>query len=217
MDFQFVLFALFSAIALLAALGVVTVRNPVHAVLLLVLTFFQTAMIWMLLQAEFLAIALVLVYVGAVMVLLLFVVMMLDVRPQELRGSLRKHLPVAALIGTLIVMEMSAVLMGGFATAEGSSAIGAGAAADVDNTKALGEWLYSEYLYPLEVAAAILLVAMIAAIFLTLRTRKDSKAVHPHDQVQVRAEDRMTLVAMPVQGKQTPSAPSTNPPAESAQ
>jgi NADH-quinone oxidoreductase subunit J len=186
------LFYLFSTVLLIAAFRVITARNPVHAVLFLVLTFFQAAMIWMLLKAEFLAIILVLVYVGAVMVLFLFVVMMMDVNVENLRQGFWKHFPFAALVGVVIALEMSAVLMGGFRVAEAAGA----AQPVVSNTKELGKVLFTQYIYPLEVAAAILLVAMIAAIALTLRTRKDSKYVSPGVQVRVKARDRMTVVKM---------------------
>ena len=187
------LFYVFSAIMLLAAFRVITARNPVHAVLFLVLTFFQASMIWMLLKAEFLSITLVLVYVGAVMVLFLFVVMMMDVNMENLRDGFWKHFPFAAIVGVVIALEMSAVLMGGFRVVDDPSAalpvvVGA------SNTKELGKLLYTQYLYPLEVAAAILLVAMIAAIALTLRARKDSKFISASDQVRVKARDRLSVV-----------------------
>lgn len=186
------LFYIFSTVLLIAAFRVITARNPVHAVLFLVLTFFQAAMIWMLLKAEFLAIILVLVYVGAVMVLFLFVVMMMDVNVENLRQGFWKHFPFAAFVGVVIALEMSAVLMGGFRVAE---VAGAGEPV-VSNSKELGKVLFTQYIYALEVAAAILLVAMIAAIALTLRTRKDSKYVSPGVQVRVKARDRMTVVKM---------------------
>jgi NADH-quinone oxidoreductase subunit J len=185
------LFYVFSAIMLLAAFRVITARNPIHAVLFLVLTFFQASMIWMLLKAEFLSITLVLVYVGAVMVLFLFVVMMMDINLENLRRDFWKHFPFAALIGVVIALEMSAVLMGGFRVLEEpSAAVVPGAS----NTKELGKLLYTQYIYPLEVAAAILLVAMIAAIALTLRSRKDSKFINVSDQVRVKAKDRLSVV-----------------------
>lgn len=185
------LFYVFSAIMLLAAFRVITARNPVHAVLFLVLTFFQASMIWMLLKAEFLSITLVLVYVGAVMVLFLFVVMMMDINLENMRRDFWKHFPFAAVVGVVIALEMSAVLMGGFRVVdEPSAAVVAGAS----NTKDLGKLLYTQYVYPLEVAAAILLVAMIAAIALTLRARKDSKFISVSDQVRVKAKDRLTVV-----------------------
>lgn len=187
------LFYVFSAIMLLAAFRVITARNPVHAVLFLVLTFFQASMIWMLLKAEFLSITLVLVYVGAVMVLFLFVVMMMDVNMENLRDGFWKHFPFAAIVGVVIALEMSAVLMGGFRVVDDPSAA-LPVAAGASNTKELGKLLYTQYLYPLEVAAAILLVAMIAAIALTLRARKDSKFISASDQVRVKARDRLSVV-----------------------
>lgn len=185
------LFYVFSAIMLLAAFRVITARNPVHAVLFLVLTFFQASMIWMLLKAEFLSITLVLVYVGAVMVLFLFVVMMLDVNLENLRNGFWKHFPFAAIIGVVIALEMSAVLMGGFRVVDDPNTV---AVAGSSNTKELGKLLYSQYVYPLEVAAAILLVAMIAAIALTLRVRKDSRAISASDQVRVKSKDRLSVI-----------------------
>ena len=185
------LFYVFSAIMLFAAFRVITARNPVHAVLFLVLTFFQASMIWMLLKAEFLSITLVLVYVGAVMVLFLFVVMMLDVNLENLRDGFWKHFPFAAVIGVVIALEMSAVLMGGFRVVEDASAV---AVVGSSNTKELGKLLYTEYIYPLEVAAAILLVAMIAAIALTLRVRKDFRAISASAQVRVKSKDRLSVV-----------------------
>jgi NADH-quinone oxidoreductase subunit J len=190
------LFYVFSAVLLVAAFRVITARNPVHAALFLVLTFFQAAMIWMLLKAEFLSITLVLVYVGAVMVLFLFVVMMMDINVENLRVGFWNHFPLAAFVGVVIALEMAAVLMGGFRVVEDPSAMAVIPASQVSNTKQLGILLYTEYLYPLEVAAAILLVAMFAAIALTLRARKDSKYVSPGDQVRVKAKDRMTVIKM---------------------
>jgi NADH-quinone oxidoreductase subunit J len=195
------LFYAFSAVLLFAAFRVITARNPVHAVLFLVLTFFQASMIWMLLKAEFLSIILVLVYVGAVMVLFLFVVMMMDINEEELRVGFWKHFPLAAVVGVVIALEMAAALMGGFRIVDDMPGVTAGVEASVggspDNTREIGKLLYTQYLYPLEVAAAILLVAMIAAIALTLRARKDSKYVSPSDQVRVKARDRMTVIKMP--------------------
>jgi NADH-quinone oxidoreductase subunit J len=188
------LFYVFSAVLLFAAFRVITARNPVHAVLYLVLTFFQASMIWMLLKAEFLSIILVLVYVGAVMVLFLFVVMMMDVNVENLRVGFWRHFPLAAVVGVVIALEMAAVLMGGFRVVDDPNAVTN--VAQVDNAKELGKLLFTQYLVQLEVAAAILLVAMIAAIALTLRARKDSKYVSPGDQVRVRSADRMTVVKM---------------------
>lgn len=188
------LFYVFSAVLLFAAFRVITARNPVHAALYLVLTFFQASMIWMLLKAEFLSITLVLVYVGAVMVLFLFVVMMMDINVENLRVGFWKHFPLAAIVGVVIALEMAAVLMGGFRLVDDPNAVNA--VAEGSNAKELGKLLFTQYLVQLEVAAAILLVAMIAAIALTLRARKDSKYVSPGDQVRVRSADRMTVVKM---------------------
>ncbi len=201
------LFYVFSAVLLFAAFRVITARNPVHAVLFLVLTFFQASMVWMLLKAEFLSIILVLVYVGAVMVLFLFVVMMMDVNDEELRVGFWKHFPLAAVVGVVIALEMAATLMGGFRMVDDIPSAAAALGVSPDNTREIGKLLYTQYLYPLEVAAAILLVAMIAAIALTLRERKDSKYVSPSDQVRVKARDRMTVIKMPVtQLAQEPAA-----------
>jgi NADH-quinone oxidoreductase subunit J len=198
MDVKSGLFYLFSAVLLFAAFRVITARNPVYAALYLVLAFFQAAAVWILLKAEFLAISLVLVYVGAVMVLFLFVVMMLDINVDSLRAGFWKHFPLAASVGALIALEMAAVLLGGFRFGEEPKAVAAAAqsAVQVSNTKELGKLLYSQYLYPLEIAAVILLVAIIAAIALTLRTRKDSKHMDPSDQVRVKARDRVSVVKL---------------------
>jgi NADH-quinone oxidoreductase subunit J len=198
MDAKTALFYAFAAVLLVAAFKVITARNPVHAALYLVLAFFQASALWILLKAEFLAITLVLVYVGAVMVLFLFVVMMLDINMDGVRKGFWKHFPLAAAAGALIALEMSAVLLGGFRLGEPpkvAAAVGQ-AAVELSNTKELGKLLYSQYLYPLEVAAVILLVAIIAAIALTLRERKDSKYINPSDQIRVKPADRMRLVKM---------------------
>ena len=189
------LFYVFSAVLLFAAFRVITARNPVHAALFLVLTFFQAAMVWMLLKAEFLSITLVLVYVGAVMVLFLFVVMMMDINVENLRVGFWNHFPLAAAVGVVIALEMAAVLMGGFRVVEDPLAV-AEVPGGLSNTQQLGKLIYTQYIFPLEIAAAILLVAMIAAIALTLRARKDSKYVSPGDQVRVKAADRMTVLKM---------------------
>jgi NADH-quinone oxidoreductase subunit J len=198
MDIRAGFFYLFSAVLLFAAFRVITSRNTVYAALYLVLAFFQAAAVWILLKAEFLAISLVLVYVGAVMVLFLFVVMMLDINVDSLRAGFWKHFPLAASVGALIALEMAAVLMGGFRMGEEPRAVPAAVqgAAQFSNTKELGKLLYTEYLYPLEVAAVILLVAIIAAIALTLRQRKDSRHMDPSDQVRVRAGDRLQVIKM---------------------
>jgi NADH-quinone oxidoreductase subunit J len=196
MDAKTGLFYVFAALLLFAAFRVITARNPVHAALYLVLAFFQAAAIWILLKAEFLAIALVLVYVGAVMVLFLFVVMMLDINLDGVRQGFWKHFPLAGTVGAVIALEMSYVLMGGFREPPKAASAAGQIGAQVSNTKELGKVLYSEYLYPLEIAAVILLVAIIAAIALTLRERKDSKSQNPSEQVRVKRADRVTLVKM---------------------
>ena len=197
MDVTTGLFYVFSAVLLFAAFRVITARNPVYAALYLVLAFFQASAIWILLKAEFLAITLVLVYVGAVMVLFLFVVMMLDINIDSLRQGFWKHFPLAGTLGALIALEMAAVLMGGFRGGEAPRMQGmAQNAATFSNTKELGKLLYTDYLYPLEIAAVILLVAIVAAIALTLRQRKDSKHLNPADQIRVRSRDRFEVVKM---------------------
>lgn len=213
MDAKTGLFYLFALVLLFAAFRVITARNPVHAALYLVLAFFQASAIWILLKAEFLAITLVLVYVGAVMVLFLFVVMMLDVNMDGVRKGFWKHFPLAASVGALIALEMAAVLMGGFRLSEEpkAAALTGQAAAQYSNTKELGKVLYSEYLYPLEIAAVILLVAIIAAIALTLRERKDSKNTNPADQIRVKRSDRVSLVKLkPTQAAPAVAAPEEN-------
>ena len=211
MDIRTGFFYLFSAVLLFAAFRVITARNPVHAALFLVLAFFQAAAVWMLLKAEFLAISLVLVYVGAVMVLFLFVVMMLDVDVTHLRAGFWKHFPLAAFVGVVIALEMAGVLMGGFRPEEPRAlpAVAQAAASGVQfsNTKELGKLLYSGYLFPLEIAAVILLVAIVAAIALTLRQRKDSKHIDPSVQVRVKARDRMQIVKMAPVVAAPPAAP----------
>jgi len=209
MDVKTGLFYLFAAVLLFAAFRVITARNPVYSALYLVLAFFQASAIWLLLRAEFLAISLVLVYVGAVMVLFLFVVMMLDIDIAGLRQGFWKHFPLAAAAGALIAFEMAAVVMGGFRLDEAPRAM-ATTSPNSSNTLELGKLLYSEYLYPLEIAAVILLVAIIAAIALTLRERKDSKHTNPADQVRVKARDRVRVVQMPVTRAAAPVAESTD-------
>ena len=202
MDFSTGFFYLFSAVLVFSAFRVVTARNPVHAVLFLMLAFSQASGIWLLLRAEFLAIALVLVYLGAVMVLFLFVVMMLDIRIEGARQGFWRQFPIAAGIGVLVALQMAAVLMNGFATNDHpTTAVATVAAHQVQqysNARALGHLFYTEYLYPFEIAAVILLVAMIAAIALTLRIRKDSKKVDASLQVRARSHDRVELVSVPV-------------------
>ena len=195
MDIQTGFFYLFAAVLLFSAFRVVTARNPVHAVLYLMLTFSQASGLWFLLNAEFLAITLVLVYLGAVMVLFLFVVMMLDINMDTLRAGFWKHFPLAATLGAVVAFEMAAVLMSGFRLATPAAA---DAAMQANNAKALGVLLYTDYLMPIQIAAAILLVAMVAAIALTLRHRKDSKAIDPSIQVRVKARDRVAMVKVGV-------------------
>jgi NADH-quinone oxidoreductase subunit J len=188
------LFYIFSAILVIAALRVITARNPVHAALFLVLSFFTAAGIWMLLHAEFLAILLVLVYVGAVMVLFLFVVMMLDLDLDHMRKGFKQFMPVASLVGAVIVAEMSIVLIRGFiGTAQPVQNLSPEVAAN--NTKALGTLLYTEYLFSFEVAGVILLVAIIASVALTLRRRKDTKTQDIAEQIRTRKEDRVRMVS----------------------
>ena len=196
MNFETVIFYVFAAILVFAALRVITARNPVHSALFLVLAFFTAAAIWMLLRAEFLAIALVLVYVGAVMVLFLFVVMMLDINMDRLREGFWSYLPLGATIGLLMALEMGLVLGGRYFGLQTLPAP-ADPARGYSNTKELGRVLYTDYAYPLELAAVVLLVAMIAAITLTMRKRKDTKYQKPASQIAVRRADRVRLVAMP--------------------
>ncbi len=188
------LFYAFSAVLLFAAFRVITARSAVYAALYLVLAFFTAACIWMLLKAEFLAIALVLVYVGAVMVLFLFVVMMLDINVGDAREGFWKHFPFAALVGVVIALEMAAVLLGGFNLTEALQPTDA--ALKLGNTKMLGIEMYTTYVYPLQIAAVLLLVAIIAAIALTLRPRKDSKSQSPSQQVRARKADRLRIVKL---------------------
>ena len=187
------LFYVFSAVLLLAAFRVITARSTVHAALFLVLAFFSASCLWMLLSAEFLAITLILVYIGAVMVLFLFVVMMLDINSDSFREGFWKNFPLAALVGAVIAVEIGLVMFSSFGV---SSAPVDPALAKLGNTKMLGIELYTNYLYPLQVAAVILLVAIIAAIALTLRRRKDSRAMDPGEQVKARKVDRVRLVKM---------------------
>jgi NADH-quinone oxidoreductase subunit J len=187
------LFYIFSAVLLASSFGVITARSTVHAALFLVLAFFNAACLWMMLKAEFLAIALVLVYVGAVMVLFLFVVMMLDINTEELRVGFWKAFPLAAIVGVLIALEMALVLMGGFRVSDAPVDL---QALKMGNTRLLGIEVYTNYLYPLQIAAVLLLVAIIAAIALTLRERKDSKAFDPNLALRARKADRLRIVKM---------------------
>ena len=193
MIFQDYVFYALAAVLLLAGLRVITTRNPVHAALYLVLAFFTAAGIWLLLQAEFLAIALVLVYVGAVMVLFLFVVMMLDINLEKLREGFWNAIVPALIVGGVMCVEMIMVLGGRYFDSGRVVSQEAG----YSNTAALGRVIYTDYLLPFELASVVLLVAIIAAIVLTLRERKDSKFMAPGDQVRVRREDRIRIVSMP--------------------
>jgi NADH-quinone oxidoreductase subunit J len=192
MDTQSVLFFVFAACTLLAGLRVITARNPVHAVLFLVLAFFSSACLWMQLRAEFLAIVLILVYVGAVMVLFLFVVMMLDINIDRARAGFWSHLPAALLVAIAIALQLWLVLSHGSWQSLSEAPLPKGG-----NTAALGRLAFTEYLLPLQVAGAVLLVAIVAAIALTLRQRKDARHQNPADQVAVKRSDRLRIVRMP--------------------
>ncbi|MBI5890757.1 MAG: NADH-quinone oxidoreductase subunit J [Nitrosomonadales bacterium] len=198
-----ILFYLFAAVTVFAALRVITARNPLHAVLFLVLAFVSSAGIWLLLEAEFLAIALVLVYVGAVMVLFLFVVMMLDINIEQLRVGFLRWLPLGLLLAGLIGVQMVWVL-GAKETSAGMTAVQH--AADYSNTKELGRQIYTDYVYPFELAAVLLLVAMVAAIALTLRKRRDTKRQHIGTQLKATKQDRLRIVSVP-SGHKSDAAP----------
>ncbi len=198
MEFKTFVFYFLSAVMLLAALRVITVRNPVHAALFLVLTFFSAGGIWLLLQAEFLAVVLVLVYVGAVMVLFLFVVMMIDINLDRLRERFWSYLPVGALVGVLLLVEMVMVLGGSYFGLD-EMPTPAPVDATYSNTRELGLVLYTDYVYAFELAALVLLVAMVAAVTLTLRKRKGVKYLDPAAQISVRAEDRIEVLKMPAE------------------
>ena len=198
MTFPLLLFYAFGSVLLGAALAVILVRNPVHAALFLVLAFVSASALWLLLYAEFLAMTLVLVYVGAVMVLFLFVVMMLDINLDKLREGFWGNLPLAALVGILMAGEMVLLLMRGFA---GESVTSPGAPPPgYSNTKALGQVLYTDYVFAFEIAAVILLVAIVAAIAITLRTRKATKYQDARAQLAVKPGDRLRIVKMKSEG-----------------
>ncbi len=205
-----ILFYIFAAILVVAACRVITAQNPVSAAMHLVLTFFTAAMIWMLLKAEFLSILLVLVYVGAVMVLFLFVVMMLDIDSAKLRGGFKTYLPLGIGVGVIMVAEMSFILASAYWD---PSVAQAPVAADFNNTRAIGIAMYTEYIYAVEIAAVVLLVGMISAIAITLRRRTDTKITRPADQVRVRAKDRVRLVSMPSHTEHPQAAADTAAPA----
>lgn len=196
MDFQTLVFFFLSAILIVASLRVITARNPVHAALHLILAFFTCGGIWALLQAEFLAIALILVYVGAVMVLFLFVVMMLDINIDRIRQGFWNYLPLGAVLGILMVLEMGLVLGSKYFQVPAAEAM---TPAGISNTKEIGRLMFSDYVYPFELASIILLVGMIAAIVLTYRGPKKSKYTNPNEQVFVKAKDRIRVLQMPVE------------------
>lgn len=201
MSFQDIIFYFFSAVLVSSALGVITARNPVHSALLLVLAFFTSAGLWLLLEAEFLAITLVLVYVGAVMVLFLFVVMMLDINLDQLREGFWKWFPFGALLALIMAAEMAMVLMSEQFGIDEMPAPPS-RAADYSNTKELGRLIYTEYVYAFELAAVILLVAIVASIALTLRHRTGIKGLDAAKQVAVKREDRIRMVSMPSEKKE---------------
>src|SRR6184192_4715062 len=195
--FETVVFYAFGAVLLLSGLRVVTARNPVHGALFLVLAFFTAAGLWLLLRAEFLAIALVVVYVGAVMVLFLFVVMMLDINVERVREGFWSNLPLALIVGGVMVWEMVTVLAFRIYSIDTKPI-----PANYSNTRELGKVLYTDYAFAFEIAAVILLVAIIAAIALTLRRRKDTRSQDPSAQVNARREERVRLVSMPAEKEQ---------------
>jgi NADH-quinone oxidoreductase subunit J len=204
-EFPTLLFYIFAAVLVCAAFGVITARNPVHAALWLVMSFFNAAAIWMLLKAEFLAISLVLVYVGAVMVLFLFVVMMLDINLDELRQGFWKNSKLGFVVGGLMLAEMAFLLMSPRFDAQAP----AGAPSNqpgYSNVKELGRLIYTDYVFPFEIAAIILLVAIVAALALTLRGRKDSKSQDPSRQAQVKSGDRLRIVKMAAVSTREPAA-----------
>lgn len=192
MTFELFIFYLFSAVTLFSAVAVVTVRNPIYSALFLILAFFSSAATWVLLEAEFLGVVLVLVYVGAVMVLFLFVIMMLDIQIDTLKEGFIRYLPVGVLVAVAVAVEMILVVKSDVFKVD----IPAPIPLNVDNTKALGEVLYTEYVFPFEVAAVILVVAIIAAIVLTMRRRKGVKKQDPSKQVRTKREDRIRMVKM---------------------
>jgi len=196
MDFQTLVFFFLSAILIVASLRVITARNPVHAALFLILAFFTCGGIWTLLQAEFLAIAIILVYVGAVMVLFLFVVMMLDINMDRIRQGFWNYLPLGAILGLLLVLEMGMVLGSKYFQVPAADALVAGGPS---NTKSIGALMFSEYVYPFELASLVLLVGMIAAIVLTYRGPKKTKYTNPNKQVFIKAKDRIRVLQMPVE------------------
>ncbi len=210
MEFTTVLFYIFALLLTLSALKVITSRNPVASALFLVLAFFNAAAIWMLLEAEFLAILLVLVYVGAVMVLFLFVVMMLDINIDVLNRDIKRFVPVATVVGAIIVIETALILWHGYgATTAPVPDTSAAAASALSNAHLIGKIIYTDYIFAFEVAGLVLLVAIVAAIALTAREPKDAKRQNVSKQVRVRREDRVRLVKMPA-AKELPQEPVAN-------
>jgi NADH-quinone oxidoreductase subunit J len=197
-----VLFYVFGAILVLCALGVITARNPVHCALFLVAAFLNSAVIWLLLQAEFLALTLIVVYVGAVMVLWLFVVMMLDIDIARLRQGFTRYAPLGALIALIVVAQIGLVVYVRKLGLEDAASLAVAQPAGHSNTQELGHLLYTEFLYPFEIAAVILLVAIVAAITLTMRERPGQKVQDIGKQVAVRAKDRVRVVKMDAEGRQ---------------
>jgi NADH-quinone oxidoreductase subunit J len=197
-----VLFYVFGAILVLSALGVITARNPVHCALFLVAAFLNSAVIWLLLQAEFLALTLIVVYVGAVMVLWLFVVMMLDIDVDKLRQGFTRYAPLGALIALVVVAQIGLVVYVRRLGLDDAASLAVAQPAGHSNTQALGHLLYTQYLYPFEIAAVILLVAIVAAITLTMRERPGQKVQDIGKQVAVRAQDRVRVVKMDAEGRQ---------------
>jgi len=206
-----ILFYAFSAVLVVAALGVITARNPVHAVMFLVFAFFNSAVLWLLMEAEFLAIVLVLVYVGAVMVLFLFVIMMLDVDVAAVRSGFTRYAPLGILIAAIVVVQIGSVVWVKTLGREPSPPAASLAVEGYSNTGALGELLYTQYLYPFELAAVILLVAIVAAITLTMRRRRNVKVQDISAQVAVRARDRVRIVKMPAVPRLSKAAPPAQP------
>jgi NADH-quinone oxidoreductase subunit J len=200
MNFERIVFYAFATILVFAATRVITVRNPVHAALHLVLAFFTCAGLWLLLEAEFLAITLVLVYVGAVMVLFLFVVMMLDINVAEVKEGFTRNLPIGLTVAGLMILELWLVMKNKAFDATQMPEPPAHAA-DYSNTREIGSVLYTDYVYPFEIASVILVVAIIAAIALTLRKRKASKRQDPSEQVKVRRQDRVRIIKMEAESR----------------
>ena len=209
MELTTTIFYVFALVLVLSALKVITAKNPVHSALFLVLAFFTAAAIWMILKAEFLAILLVLVYVGAVMVLFLFVVMMIDIDIEHLRRDFWTYVPMASVVGALIIAEMAIVLVRNFVGTTNAVLPPGAQDPTYSNTAALGKLIYTDYIYAFEVAGVILLVAIIAAVALPLRRRKDVKAQDVGAQLRVRRDERVRLVKLPAEGRAEADAAAT--------